>query len=247
VVSAACTFAIWPSHTHAKPPPEAQAPVASSPPGTDSNNWFPAEAAAPATTHPEGHPSSDEPERLESGVSPAPRASGQRRQPSAQAPKVLTEAPAAPVSFRRSYGWQIVIADVSSVAVTIAGGVAESDGVAGIGIAGYFLAPPVVHFAHRNVWQGFASLGLRIAGPFLGGAIGTAVANCGEDREGRDWCGVVPITVGVFAGILGAMAVDAAVFARKEVPRRSTAASFTWSPALRLDRHGAGLAMGGQF
>jgi hypothetical protein len=125
--------------------------------------------------------------------------------------------------------------------------VAEADEVAGIGVAGYFLAPPAVHFAHRNVWQGFASLGLRIAGPFVGGAIGTAVANCGDDDDRRDWCGVVPITLGVFAGILGAMIVDAAVFAREEVPRRSTAANFTWSPALRLDRHGASVAMGGHF
>jgi hypothetical protein len=246
VASAACAFAMWSGHANAEPVPEADAPVASAPPGEDSDNWFPDETAAPATSHPEAEPTRDEPERVDGGVSPAPRASGKTRPPPARAPNALIQAPAAPGSFRRSYGWQIVVADVSSVAVTIAGGVAESDAVAGIGVAGYFLAPPVVHFAHRNVWQGFGSLGLRIAGPFLGGAIGNAVANC-RDREGRDWCGVVPITVGVFAGILGAMAVDAAVFARKEVPRPSTAASFTWSPALRLDRHGAGLAMGGQF
>jgi hypothetical protein len=57
----------------------------------------------------------------------------------------------------------------------------------------------------------------------------------------------VPITVGVFAGILGAMIVDAAVFAHEDVPRQTTTAGFSWSPGLRLDRQGAGLAVGGQF
>jgi hypothetical protein len=246
VVSAACAFGIWPNDAKAEPSPQADALVASSPSGHDANNWFPAEAAAPAATHPEADATSDEPKHVDGGVSPAPRASGQEPQLSAQAPNALTKPPAAPVVFRRSYGWQIVVADVSSVALTIAGGVGESDEVAGLGVAGYFLAAPVVHFAHRNVWQGFASLGLRVGGPLVGAAIGNAVADCGES-SGEHWCGIVPITVGVFAGILGAMIVDAAVFAREDVPRPRTTAGFSWSPGLRLDRHGAGLAVGGQF
>jgi hypothetical protein len=118
VVSAACAFGIWPSYAKAEPSPQADAPVASSPSGHDANNWFPAEAAAPATTHPEADSTSDEPKHVDGGVSLAPRASSQEPQSPAQAPNALTRAPAAPVVFRRSYGWQIVVADVVSVSRT---------------------------------------------------------------------------------------------------------------------------------
>ena len=149
------------------------------------------------------------------------------------APPTREVAQAPPARINRFYGWQIVIVDVSSLLVTVAGGAAASDGVAALGVTGYVLGGPIVHFAHGNVGRGFGSLGLRVGAPILGAGIGAASANC----HGGDFCGMREAVVGGLVGAAVAVVLDAAVLARDEVNGKPITGA-NWYPELQLSRDG---------
>jgi len=70
------------------------------------------------------------------------------------------------------YGWQTLLVDLGSVLTIPLGGV---------GLAGYALGAPIVHLAHGQVGRGVGSLGLRLALPLVGGAVGCRVS--GSDQH----------------------------------------------------------------
>jgi hypothetical protein len=114
------------------------------------------------------------------------------------------------------YGWQTLTFDAAAVGVLLVGaalgppGIPESDHgplsvAAPASAALYMVGPGVVHMEHGHVWKGFASLGLRVAMPLAGFAVGY-FASPGQ-RQGR---AMEDGEVGAAMGIAGAMVTDAA-------------------------------------
>lgn len=108
------------------------------------------------------------------------------------------------------YGWETLICDGASVVTS----------PILIGIGGYFFCSPIVHLAHGQPIHALASFGTRFSAPItlaLGGGLLDAAAQ--SDGRCELSCGVVGAVVGFGLGIVTAIAIDAAVLARKEVPR----------------------------
>jgi hypothetical protein len=179
-----------------------------------------------------------------------------------------------PAAAARSYGWQVAVADASSVALVgaslmpLAAGAPDGSVVGwaggvgrGLGVAGLALGAPLVHGSHGQVATGFASLGLRVAAPLL--AFGTYEATYALIRSGRRGCGngddmsanrcesgalSAAIPVGV-AGLLGVMLLDALVLAKEpaeSASSRSSARGFgELTPSVQLGAGSAALTVSG--
>jgi len=107
----------------------------------------------------------------------------------------------------RWYGWQTLIVDATSIVMTPI--------VPALGVTGYFLGGPIVHVAHWHGLHMLASLGVRVGAPTVGLFVGLAAAN---GCTGDDFCELEGAAIGALIGIGVAIAVDAAVIARDEVP-----------------------------
>jgi hypothetical protein len=157
-------------------------------------------------------------------------------QPKAEPPK-----PALPPSpVYESYGAQTAIADVSALGLVV-GGLAMQNGVVAVGgVFTYWLATPIVHFAHRNL-LGFASLGLRVFGPPGGAVVGGFLGLLGS-RESY-----APAIVGAAVGFGGALitvsVLDALVFAKQRVdappPATKETSTFAIAPYVAPEKRGA--------
>jgi hypothetical protein len=127
------------------------------------------------------------------------------------------------------YGWQTLVVDGAAFSTLLIGAVANGssgsgDGgstLVGIGLLGYEFGPGIVHFVHRNPGRGFASFGVRLGLPLAGAVLGASLSsNCDGYRCEEGGAGA-----GLILGMLGAIALDAAVFAydtRKPPPRGTT-------------------------
>src|SRR6188768_4174874 len=135
-------------------------------------------------------------------------------------PPQLRDSPAQ--SVRQWYGWQMLASDVASVAL-FAGGAAYANGqgvyertpplanvMVTAGIAGYALGAPALHFVHERPFVAVGSLGLRLAGPALGGLLGVAFAEC-PAPEATEYgsCGMTQMAMGASVGALAAIILDA--------------------------------------
>jgi hypothetical protein len=114
------------------------------------------------------------------------------------------------------YGWQMLTLDAAATGVLLLGasfatsGPPRLDGspnprplvFAGASVGIFALGGPVVHFAHGDVWQGFASLGLRVALPLAGYALGSLVGGRG---------GTLDSAFGAMIGGVAASAADASL------------------------------------
>ena len=168
-------------------------------------------------------------------------------------------APAAPAQRLDSkwYGWQTLLVDASTLTTGILVAAASEGDAGGLGasiaLGGYALGGPIVHWANGQVGKGFASLGLRLGAPLVGGLTGFALGAAG-DSGCRDFClgAAVGATLGVIAGGIAAVVVDSAVLARKQVvvtdghARRPTV---QWAPTGGYDakRQAATLGVSGTF
>ena len=165
----------------------------------------------------------------------------------------------------RWYGWQTLVSDgISFVAMpTLAASASKTDGASAsftaLAVGGYFLAPPIVHFAHGRAGAGLGSLGLRVAMPFLGAVVGGEAMRKGSCHE---LCGFNDGTLlGGALGVIGAVAIDATVLSYEQVDddersrsRRGDARQapaqkrFTFSPAFGPRKEGGfDLGVGGAF
>jgi hypothetical protein len=102
------------------------------------------------------------------------------------------------------YGWQTLLVDGGTVATTVATGQPL------VFVGGMTFGAPIVHWAHGNVLQGFASLGLRVIAPIVVGS--AAFALDGGPSDGRQ--GERAFAVGLLGGGLFASLFDAIVLAR---------------------------------
>ena len=179
----------------------------------------------------------------DAAVPPAP----QWREPSAQ-------------PERRWYGWQTLASDAASFALLLGGMAASGQGLydsgtpplanamATLGIAGYVAGAPAIHFVHERPLAAAGSIGLRLLLPVLGGALGSGMAQC--PPPSGDWgnCGLGELALGVGAGVLAAVVIDAAALSSARVESETPAAPrFGFAPVISSDGKRGELRVFGSF
>jgi hypothetical protein len=122
--------------------------------------------------------------------------------PAGYAPSQLTEpcraqAPEEPGSSW--YGYQIMLADAASIGLGFATQRAE------VLLAGFFIAPSVVHGLHRRPVQAVISPIARLVLPLIGMSIGSTFRNC---NTGGDECYLGGMIYGTGIGVAAAMILD---------------------------------------
>jgi hypothetical protein len=149
----------------------------------------------------------------------------------------MDAAPREEPNERTWYGWQTLTTDGVSLAVALSAIPAESDELALTALGGYLLGGPIAHAAHDNWGRAFGSLGIRTGLPVLMALIGVWV----EDCHGGDFCGIGGTFVGGTVGVVGAVALDAAVLAYDDPPVEETSA-LRLNLALDFRRRSLGLS-----
>ena len=123
----------------------------------------------------------------------------------------------------RWYGYQPLVIDVASATMFTAGVFAvarDGDDTSAatpilLGLGGYVLGGPIVHWAHGHVLKGFVDLGLRLALPLVGLGLGTLVTDVFGPRTNDTGA-----FAGTLAGVGAAMVADAAILGWEPPPRR---------------------------
>lgn len=146
------------------------------------------------------------------------------------------------------YGWQTLTIDGASIGLLLLSASAGSEGGALLATMSYGLGAPVVHFVHGRPGAGLLSLGMRVALPLVGGAIGSATADCGHPEFEASLCGVGETIVGIAIGVSTAIALDAALLARETVEDEQTPLhALRVSPVVDPGRRIGALALSGAF
>lgn len=157
---------------------------------------------------------------------------------------------------RNWYGWQVLLVDVGSIAVNVVGIVAESRVLSGVGAIAQFIGAPIVHWTHRRVGFGFASLGVRLGLPLLGALVGYTENACPTDSYGTRRCGsggidpALAILLGAGIGQIVASIVDIAAFSTETVEggqARAAPRGAAWSLSVAPTLGGAQLGLGATF
>ncbi len=166
----------------------------------------------------------------------------------------IPDAPGAPPPGegpgRTWYGWQLMIADATSV-------VAILSPVPSFAVPTFLLAPPLIHAANGQARSAWLSIGLRLAVPLTAAGLGFLVTHSGTcDKDG---CGGSLALDAFFVGMAVAAIVDDAVLTWKEAKdpdspsysialrRRRKDPGFSVGVDLVPHRQGAGVGMVGRF
>jgi len=166
----------------------------------------------------------------------------------AEAPTFVPVSPPAestqPRATEPSYGGQIVLMDLGSLAFGTFGAMAtKSTTPIILGAVGWSLGSPILHIVHGRPGQGALSFLLHVGLPIVGVATGVALASCSRRSSDDDdfFCGVTEaLTFGIL-GMAAATIVDAAVLAQ---PRGDFAGPATRptgptsAPAVSVARNG---------
>lgn len=191
----------------------------------------PANSAAPVVTAPAPvSPASvvTEAPEVEEGTGPVsgPAASAQpaRIAPvspdgTSDAPTEGTEATEVRTMPGARYGLEILLADGLALGVAGASIKLEQPGFALAGLGTYLIAPPIVHAIHGRPGRAAASLGLRIGAPAVGMVTGITMAcafgGCSSGGDFGAYGAIAGGALGLGAGAIAAMVVDAVVLARE--------------------------------
>jgi hypothetical protein len=163
--------------------------------------------------------------------------------------------PEPPPATRAWYGWQTLLSDSATIAVTaLAATQPSTQGAAPITFfAGYVVAPAVVHAAHGNPGGATTSVLVRLLVPCATGAVGLGVglATMGNG----EWSGLWPVVTtlgGAAGGMVTASLIDAFALARESPAPRDAAPSATsrgvhLAPTLGLGPHDASAGVTGTF
>jgi hypothetical protein len=196
---------------------------------------------------------------------------------SAQEPPAVPSTPlgAAPAPAPKVwYGYETLTVDGVSALLGIVGGVVNAatgtsqvgSAIGGVGVVGYVLGAPIVHWVHGRVETGLGDLGIRFFAPgagalvglIAGTIIGSQSRNCNNDGDLGN-CGTgLGLIFGAAAGAVAAVAIDAAVLAWETTTPspaetgRSDAPGFSIVPVVRVARGEEGRAravvgVGGTF
>lgn len=158
---------------------------------------------------------------------------------------------------RHGYGWQTLIADGASLAVGVTGAYLSYGYPTTIttamfysGAVGYAVAPPMIHWGHGRIAQGFESLGLRLALPTGGALLGAAIGPpCVIHDDHHDRSCLVTIVGGLLIGLITASVIDSSYLTYETVEPAAGArvASATFSVAPIVTRDHQGMVLQGAF
>jgi len=168
-----------------------------------------------------------------------------------------------PPTASRWYGWQTLIGVIGSDAVFLVGlGMDGRNhdlrlGTRAIGVIGHVMTAPIVHWSHGYAGRGFASLGMNVGGPLLGGllglGIGTAVQKATDSSSDVAWGALVGLIGGAATGAIAATILDTTLLSTEPLsPEKADArrrgvfpTSIALVPMLDIDRFG--LSILGRF
>jgi hypothetical protein len=146
----------------------------------------------------------------------------------------------APPAAERWYGEQILIADGVSGSLLLMGLLPDEQLAvpALLGTFGYLLAAPIIHGVHSRSGRAWGSFGTRVGMPLGAALFGSLLCECSDGALG-----------GLALGMIGAITLDAAVFAWEGSAERPYArgSSATIAPSIELSSNGAALGVGGIF
>lgn len=117
----------------------------------------------------------------------------------------ISPRPDVPKKKGQWYGGQTLMVDLISVPLVA---------VSGLGVAGYLVGAPLIHFAHDNPGRALGSIGLRIWLPVLGGLIGKSPSSGGGGILSVDDGALI----GAGLGIVSAWLIDSLVLAYEDQP-----------------------------
>lgn len=143
------------------------------------------------------------------------------------------------------YGWQTLVSDGASFLLIFAANNTESNRAFstfqfGLGAAGFFLAPPILHWAHGHTGRGFVSLGMRLGAPLVGALLLTNSLESSQKNVAVAASGMMGFVI-LAAWIPTSIAVDASI-AYDKVPKQ-----ISFSPIVTPVRGGGVLGVGGMF
>jgi len=163
---------------------------------------------------------------------------------------------------RRWYGGETLLSDVASLALVF-GGLKAADGngiydsgtpaaanaLTTLGLVGYAAGAPALHLIHERPLPALGSFGLRVGLPVLGGVLGSALAQCPPPPpQEYGSCGTGELVLGVSAGVLAAIVVDATVLGWKtEKPEPPAGPRVGFAPVISNDGKRAELHVYGSF
>ncbi len=134
----------------------------------------------------------------------------------------------------RWYGWQTLLADAAALGVFPL----DTSSPACPGCLMYFAGGPIVHAFHARPKEAVISLGTRLAAPLMIGAMGCFGAMPLTAMGGGGSCPDAIVYAGAGMGVVTAIVVDAAVFARERVPIEDRARPVGLTPAFAPRREG---------
>jgi hypothetical protein len=179
----------------------------------------------------------------------------------------LAEAtPAAPEPARATwYGWQTLAVDTAGLGLmTLAFSQSKSGANVGTeaaalsaGFGLYLFGGPAVHALHGRTPPAAIDFAVRLGAPVVVGLIGAGIGVAYEGQcnaSGQDFCGLGPVVfgaLGVVAGGIGAVVIDAAVLSHAPGAKPASSASSSgvrWSPRVAmLPRGGTTVGVAGSF
>ena len=158
----------------------------------------------------------------------------------------------APVAFGdRWYGWETLLVDAGAFGLFAAGVRLGSEGIAGTGALVYGAGPPVIHGLRGHAEMGAVDMMVRVFAPLTFGAAGFAI-----DEASSPPCpptafvcirGLGGAAVGVLAGYVLAVVVDAGFLAWDSVPKHETPSAVLWSPTVSVAHGGGSVGLGAAF
>jgi hypothetical protein len=172
-------------------------------------------------------------------------------QPVATAPVSANASP----SSTQWYGYQLMLADATAIAIYAASAPRRADAVSWLGATSFFFAPAVVHAMNRRPWLAVASPLMRLGIPTALGLLWYAANPC---QPNQMFCGLDAVVIGGGLGLAAAMVIDY-VWARKptslapatavapSAPRRRAPVELRAAAIAPAQGGGATLVLGGTF
>jgi len=191
------------------------------------------------------------PAPAETAVEPAP---APITPPALTRPEIAPEPERAPevTPTRYSYRWQLILVDTAVTVMSFGVDQLSGDGggrpgtLATLTIASYFFAAPMVHGAHRQGLRALGSFAMRAGLPLILGVIGEHADDTPDCSTCKDTLRSDGKVIGLTAGVLISMAVDAVLLGRP-IYRRVERPKAAWAPALAGTRGGALAGVLGTF
>jgi hypothetical protein len=113
------------------------------------------------------------------------------------------------------YGGRVLLADAASLAVLAGGAALDAPPVIALGVAGWFLASPVLHAQHATVGRGLGAFALRLGLPLAGFLVAKTLTNgCWRDPNASDTCDLGAEMGATLLGAISAGVIDVAWLAR---------------------------------